>query len=147
MRGVISGENAVYSRNNPVVPITYSVFYLKDNSLAKLGYTTEYTANECVTTQNSNTISVYLGNFTTIKDCDGIEGVGEFKFYVQILNENNANLANQYSKSLTLSDPSSFLINRTKSFTLPKQLGKKFTIKLICFWITIWFSFFSVSVK
>ena len=133
VRGIISGENAVYSKDNPGVPIAYSVFYLKDNSLAKLGYTTEYTANECVTTQNSNTISVYLGNFTAIKDCDGIEGAGDFKFTVQVLNENNVNLAAAYTKSLTLSDPSSFLINLTKTFTLPKQLGKKFTIKLTCY--------------
>ena len=133
VRGIISGENAVYSKDNPGVPIAYSVFYLKDNSLAKLGYTTEYTANECVTTQNSNTISVYLGNFTAIKDCDGIEGAGDFKFTVQVLNENNVNLATAYTKSLTLSDPSSFLINLTKTFTLPKQLGKKFTIKLTCY--------------
>ena len=133
VRGIISGENAVYSKDNPGVPIAYSVFYLKDNSLAKLGYTTEYTANECVTTQNSNTISVYLGNFTAIKDCDGIEGAGDFKFTVQVLNENNVNLATAYTKSLTLSDPSSFLINLTKTFALPKQLGKKFTIKLTCY--------------
>lgn len=133
VRGIISGENAVYSKDNPGVPIAYSVFYLKDNSLAKLGYTTEYTANECVTTQNSNTISVYFGNFTAIKDCDGIEGAGEFKFTVQVLNENNGNLASAYTKSLTLSDPSSFLINLTKTFTLPKQLGKKFTVKLTCY--------------
>ena len=133
VRGIISGENAVYSKNNPGVPIAYSVFYLKDNSLAKLGYTTEYTANECVTTQNSNTISVYLGNFTAIKDCDGIEGAGEFKFTVQVLSENNANLASSYTKSVTLSDPSAFLINQTKTFTLPKQLGKKFTVKLTCY--------------
>ena len=133
VRGIISGENAVYSKDNPGVPIAYSVFYLKDNSLAKLGYTTEYTANECVTTQNSNTISVYLGNFTAIKDCDGIEGAGDFKFTVQVLSENNGNLASAYTKSLTLSDPSSFLINLTKTFTLPKQVGKKFTVKLTCY--------------
>lgn len=133
VRDIISGENAVYSKDNPGVPIAYSVFYLKDNSLAKLGYTTEYTANECVTTQNSNTISVYLGNFTAVKDCDGIEGAGDFEFTVQVLNENNGSLATSYTKTLTLSDPSAFLINQTKTFTLPKQLGKKFIVKLTCY--------------
>ena len=44
---IITGENAVYTRNNPGVPIAYTTRYLKDHSLAKLGYTTEYTVEEC----------------------------------------------------------------------------------------------------
>ncbi len=138
IKGVIAGKNAVYSRDNPGVPIAYSVFYLQDNSLAKLGYTTEYTAKECVTTQNSNTISVYFGNFTAIKDCDGIEGAGEFGFRVQILNENNGRIVSDFPsngkyRGTGLTDKASYFINKTKTFTLPKELGKKFTIKLICY--------------
>lgn len=133
VRGIISGENAVYSKNNPGVPIAYSVFYLKDNSLAKLGYTTEYTAKECVASQDANTISIYLGNFSVIKDCDGIEGAGEFKFNVQFLDENNHALASTYTKSLTVNDPYNYLINLTRTFTLPRTVGKKFVIKLTCY--------------
>ncbi len=44
---IITGENAVYSRTNPGVPIGYTVRYLKDNSLAKMGYTTEYRIEQC----------------------------------------------------------------------------------------------------
>lgn len=44
---IITGDNAVYSRNNPGVPIAYSIRYLKDNSLAKMGYTTDYRVEEC----------------------------------------------------------------------------------------------------
>lgn len=44
---VITGENAVYSRDNPGVPIAYAIRYLKDNSLAKMGYTTDYRVEEC----------------------------------------------------------------------------------------------------
>ncbi|UZD22775.1 thiol-activated cytolysin family protein [Algoriphagus halophytocola] len=44
---VLQGENAVYSRNNPGVPIAYSLKYLKDNTNAKLGYTTEYSIQNC----------------------------------------------------------------------------------------------------
>lgn len=44
---IITGENASYSKNNPGVPIAYSVRFLSDNSLAKLGYQTEYTAENC----------------------------------------------------------------------------------------------------
>lgn len=139
IRGIISGQNAVYSRNNPGVPIAYSVFYLKDNSLAKLGYTTEYTANECVTTQLSNSVSVFLGNFTAIKDCDGIGGgAGDFRVRIQILNENNSRLIADYPsngnyKSLSLNNGDKYLINKTKSFTIPKTVGKKFTVKLIVY--------------
>lgn len=44
---IITGDNAVYSRNNPGVPISYKLTYLKDNSTAKLGYTTEYQVETC----------------------------------------------------------------------------------------------------
>lgn len=44
---ILKGENAVYSRNNPGVPIAYSLKYLKDNTNAKLGYTTEYNVETC----------------------------------------------------------------------------------------------------
>jgi len=44
---IITGRNAVYSKDNPGVPIAYTVRFLKDNAIAKMGYTTDYTANEC----------------------------------------------------------------------------------------------------
>ncbi len=44
---IISGANAVYSKSNPGVAIAYTVRFLKDSSIAKMGYTTDYTATEC----------------------------------------------------------------------------------------------------
>lgn len=44
---IITGDNAVYSRNNPGVPISYKLHYLSDNTTAKLGYTTEYQVKTC----------------------------------------------------------------------------------------------------
>jgi thiol-activated cytolysin len=44
---IIKGQNAVYSKSNPGVPIAYTVRYLKDNRLAKMGYTTDYQVEEC----------------------------------------------------------------------------------------------------
>ena len=44
---IIKGPNAVYSKSNPGVPIAYTVKFLKDNSIAKMGYTTDYKATEC----------------------------------------------------------------------------------------------------
>ena len=46
---IITGQNAVYSRENPGVPIAYTIRYLKDNSFAKMGYTTDYKIVECDT--------------------------------------------------------------------------------------------------
>jgi len=47
LKPIIEGQNAVYSKSNPGVPIAYIVKFLKGNSIAKMGYTTDYTANEC----------------------------------------------------------------------------------------------------
>ena len=81
---VIKGENAVYSRSNPGVPIAYQVRYLKDNRLAKLGYTTEYTTTECTTTKNVSRVTLELDRFFVKKDCDGIEGDGDFYLYAEM---------------------------------------------------------------
>jgi len=40
---VIQGKNALYSKNNPGQPIAYTVRFLKDGRLAKIGYATNYT--------------------------------------------------------------------------------------------------------
>jgi thiol-activated cytolysin len=44
---ILKGDNAVYSKNNPGVPIGYTIRFLKDNTIAKMGYSTEYTVPEC----------------------------------------------------------------------------------------------------
>lgn len=43
----IIAATAVYTKSNPGVPIAYTVRFLKDNSIAKMGYTTSYTATDC----------------------------------------------------------------------------------------------------
>ena len=59
LEGILQGENAVYSRNNPGVPIAYSLKYLKDNTNAKLGYTTEYSVEKCEQkTYSAQTVSL-----------------------------------------------------------------------------------------
>jgi thiol-activated cytolysin len=47
LQPILTGENAVYKKNNPGVPIAYTVKFLMDNKVAKMGYTTDYTAREC----------------------------------------------------------------------------------------------------
>ncbi|WP_160289452.1 thiol-activated cytolysin family protein [Psychroserpens mesophilus] len=43
----ITGSNALLSANNPGVPIAYTMRFLRDNSLAKMGYNTTYTVEQC----------------------------------------------------------------------------------------------------
>ncbi|MCP4270957.1 MAG: hypothetical protein GY781_03190, partial [Gammaproteobacteria bacterium] len=47
LQAIITGDNAIYSKDNPGVPIAYSVRFLNDNSLAKMGYATEYATELC----------------------------------------------------------------------------------------------------
>ncbi|PKD44679.1 thiol-activated cytolysin family protein [Rhodohalobacter barkolensis] len=75
---IITGDNAVYSRNNPGVPIAYAVKYLKDDKVAKLGYTTEYTATECSAIRTADVVTVDLIEFEAVNDCD--VGPGDFDF-------------------------------------------------------------------
>lgn len=65
---IITGENAIYSRENPGAPIAYTIRYLKDNSLAKMGYTTDYRIEECGSQPfNHEEISVENDSFHDIR--------------------------------------------------------------------------------
>ncbi len=132
VQDVIKGKNAVYSKDNPGVPIGYTVFYLKDNSLAKLGFTEKYTAKECISSKVSNTMNIYLDEFQVIEDC-GINGNGEFKYEVDILDENNNELVSTY-KSIWMvkEDGEKDEINKTKTFTKKRESGAKFTVRIKC---------------
>jgi len=72
MLSVIQGENAIYSRSNPGVPISYTVRYLANNALARLGSTTEYTATEC--TFNVARVNVRYRGIKILGDCRLFEG-------------------------------------------------------------------------
>lgn len=49
---VLTGSNALLSADNPGVPIAYTMRFLKNNSLAKMGYNTDYTVEQCDPTVN-----------------------------------------------------------------------------------------------
>jgi len=46
--GQYISKDATYRRDNPGAPISYTVAFLKDNILAEMGFTTQYTQTECV---------------------------------------------------------------------------------------------------
>ena len=58
---ILTGKNAVYSRDNPGLPIAYTIQYLKDNRLAKMGFTTDYSLVEC-NTYDYNHTDIYIKN-------------------------------------------------------------------------------------
>ena len=43
LREAIQGKNALYSKSNPGQPIAYTIRFLKNGRLAKMGYSTDYT--------------------------------------------------------------------------------------------------------
>ncbi len=65
LSSIITGKNAVYSRDNPGVPIAYTIRFLKDNSLAKMGFTTDYTTEECSTKKWNNANITVKNKFTS----------------------------------------------------------------------------------
>lgn len=72
---IIKGKNASYSKENPGVPIAYTVKSLADNSLVKMGFTTDYTTQECAY-QRSGSIFIrseagYVARFSVSYQLDG----------------------------------------------------------------------------
>jgi len=134
---IITGENAVYSRGNPGVPISYAVKYLKDDQLAKLGYTTEYTATECSSVQTANTITVNLKEFFVRSDCDGgLNGDGEFQFRA-IVNGGGTREGDfiRGRPEVELGDGDRVVLNEEVVFDMERRDGNQFGIT---FYSTEW---------
>ena len=85
---ILTGKNAIYGRDNPGVPIAYAIRYLKDNSLAKMGYTTEYTIEKClpVNFDHENIVVVNDSNWDTrfrfLYKKPGTNDATQSKYYV-----------------------------------------------------------------
>jgi len=138
---IITGENAVYSRSNPGVPISYTVKFLQDDRLAKLGYTTEYTATECSSIQTQNTITISLKQFEVVEDCeDGFQpgsGAGEFEYTVNVKN-NGTNVYSTYYderpfnawREVKLDDGGTDPINHDEVFTAEREAGYDFSVNV-----------------
>lgn len=127
LESIIKGENAVYSRSNPGVPISYTVRYLKDHSLAKLGYTTDYTATICSTKKTADIFDLTINSFTAIKDCDAV-GKGDFEIWVEV------SAGNKTFHQANISASSGDAINLSWNYSFKANLveGNHFTIKFIC---------------
>jgi hypothetical protein len=77
-------------------------------------------------------IDITLKKFYVVRDCDGIEGDGEFEFKIQILNSNNTVLYTYTKGGLELGGGDSFTINYTAPITMARTEGNKFRVRFIC---------------
>lgn len=123
MLKVIQGENAIYSRSNPGVPISYTVRYLANNAIARLGSTTDYTATEC--TFNTARVTVTYKGIKILGDCRLFEGY----FYWTLGAELDgvfSQIARRTSGEALLGDDVAgtyHTINLAKTYTIPKTDG------------------------
>lgn len=102
---IITGDNAVYSRNNPGVPISYKLHFLKDNTSAKLGYTTEYQVKTC-------SDKLYPSRDVSLNNKNGFLGV-TMRFSIAYKYKSNGNT---YSKTISSGDIST---NTKRVKTIP----------------------------
>ena len=134
---IITGKNAVYSRGNPGVPISYAVKYLKDDQLAKLGYTTEYTATECSSVQTENTITVNLKEVFVRADCDGV-GIGRGEFQFRAIVNGGGTREGDFIRGrpeVELGDGDRLRLNEEVIFDMDRRVGNQFAIT---FYSTEW---------
>ena len=78
LQKIIKGANAVYNKSNPGVPISYTIWYLKDNKQAKMGYTTDYSVTNC-------SQSLVPGAKVSVQNDAGYV----IRFYVRFKDKNN----------------------------------------------------------
>lgn len=129
LQGIIESDG-VYARDNPGVPIAYAVKYLRDDALARLGYTTEYTATECRREQTADRVQVSLDRFKVIEDCDEglFDGPGDFFFEASVYN-GRSRVAVQKPGWLNLGDGDDWVIDQAIVFTAPRQVGASFRVE------------------
>lgn len=66
-------KDAVYRRDNPGLPIAYTVSFLKDNVFAQMGYTTDYTETQCVRYPNGFVKFQHAGWYVAKFEADWVE--------------------------------------------------------------------------
>ncbi len=117
-------RNATYSRSNPGVPISYTVRHLADNSLVKLGASTEYTATDCVI--NSSKVTVNYKGIKVLGDCRLFEGRFYWDLWAQGDNGKKIELARRHKKDALVGDDvggTYFSIKKKESFIVPQTEG------------------------
>jgi thiol-activated cytolysin len=65
--------DAVYRRDNPGLPVAYTVAFLKDNEFARMGFTTDYTDTQCVRYPNGYVRWQHSGAYVAKFEVDWVE--------------------------------------------------------------------------
>ncbi len=96
-------NSAYYNKNNPGVPVAYTVKYLKDNKVAKMGYTTDYTAKECMVSRRFRIMVTNKASCFTLKG------------YVHYLDINNTRITKRIEEVYQNGMP----MNKNRIFDIP----------------------------
>ncbi|OGU96039.1 MAG: hypothetical protein A2475_01170 [Ignavibacteria bacterium RIFOXYC2_FULL_35_21] len=129
-----------YTPNTPAYPISYVVKNLADNSIVKLGESTEYTVKEYTENREDyQTFDFYLSQFNIIDD-GNFWGDGKFFYKIQIIDKNGNLLKDVNDKDIIIqTDKFNYIkvgdggkITLTngiiKGVALKKQSGEQFTV-------------------
>jgi thiol-activated cytolysin len=65
--------DALYRRDNPGLPVAYTVAFLKDNEFAQMGFTTDYTETQCVKYPNGFVKLAHSGVYVAKFEADWVE--------------------------------------------------------------------------
>jgi thiol-activated cytolysin len=100
MRDYIT-KDARYRRDNPGLPIAYTVAFLKDNQFARMGCSTDYTEEECVRFNNGFVKVVHDGAYVAKFDVTWTEPDGAGN-YVSARNWESGNKTQGYAYQIDL---------------------------------------------
>ena len=70
-------KDARYRRDNPGLPIAYTVAFLKDNEFARMGFTTDYTETQCVRYPNAFVKFAHAGAYVAKFQVTWVEADGQ----------------------------------------------------------------------
>ena len=118
-------KGANFSPASPGVPIGYTVKYLRDHTVAKLGFSTEYVVEEC--SVNLQYFRVTMEKIDIVKACDNgaSGGAGEFYYEFKI---DGAVIALPEKNAVSRHDGQTIEINRAVTLSKFKRQDQPFTV-------------------
>lgn len=122
---------ANYSVDSPGYPISYTVTNLADNSIVKLGETTDYTVDEYAeSADNFQTFKMHIEGFFVINDCEPF-GDGDFYWNLNVADNNNKNIlsaAVPRTQTVPAGDGRWVNVKKDVEFTVDNKQGSSFRI-------------------
>ncbi len=94
-------KDARYRRDNPGLPIAYTVAFLKDNEFARMGFTTDYTETQCIRYPNAFVKFAHAGAYVAKFQVTWVEADGQGN-YTQNKNWESGNQTAGYTRQVDL---------------------------------------------